>query len=103
MTGDRRTQDRRSGDPRVNELVDKLALVEQRQCDLAKQHTFNTEITAAVNKNTADIIKVWQACQGGLKVLGWIGTAVKWLTAIALGVSATLAVVQAWLHFGGGK
>jgi hypothetical protein len=87
----------------VNELVEKLRLVEQRQDDIAKQLAFNTEITAAVNQNTADIIEVWRACRGGLRVLGWMGIALKWLTIVAACCTAVAGAYYAITHLGAPK
>lgn len=71
----------------------KVAGIEQQLAD-------NTELTAQVKQNTADIVQAWQSVRGGLKVLGWLGLVAKWVTIIAAAVSAVAAAAYAIMHFG---
>ena len=100
MSEDRRAQDRRASDPRVAVLVEKIRVMETRQDDLAKQLEFNTKITEAVRQNTADIVEVWKAAHGGLKVLGWMGAIARWVTIIAGCVAAVGGAYYALTHWG---
>lgn len=81
-------------------MVAQVASVEKTQAELAEQLAFNTQITAKVVQNTADIVEVWQSVKGGMRVLGWLGLAAKWLTIIAACVTAVGAAVYAMTHFG---
>lgn len=54
----------------------------------------NTELTS-------ELLSIFAACKGGFKVLGWIGTCVKWIAglAAAVGVIATaLGFKWPWGH-----
>lgn len=103
MSPDRRSQDRRSDDPRIHTLVEKVAGIELRQVDISERLEVNTQITAEISRNTADIVEVWQSVKGGMRVLGWLGLAAKWLAIVAGCVTAVSAAVYALLHFGGPK
>lgn len=43
----------------------------------------NTVATLEGNRDAREILEIFQAVRGGLKVLGWLGTAFKWLAGIA--------------------
>ncbi|EYS89464.1 hypothetical protein CF68_32960 [Cupriavidus sp. SK-4] len=53
----------------------------------------NTEATARVESNTADIVEAFQAAAGAFKALNWIGKAVRPVGYIAAAVSG---IVAAW-------
>lgn len=102
-TNDRRSQDRRSDDPRVTALVAQVASIEQRQEDLSRQLAINTAITAQVSQNTTDIIEVWTSVKSGMRVLGWLGAAARWVAIIASCITAVGAAVYAITHWGSPK
>lgn len=49
----------------------------------------NTDLTAALKSDTQDVLDILTAVKGGLKVLGGLGAALKWL-AVAGGSLATI-------------
>jgi hypothetical protein len=68
----------------------------------------NTAITSqtseAVNKNSALLLTIsdlMQAMRGGMKVVGWLGTAFKWLSSMAVAALGLYAFFYAITH--GGK
>lgn len=60
----------------------------------------NTDATARVEKNTKDIVDVFDAMKGGLQVLTWVGRVAKPLTAIVLFFSAMWGVFVVLLKRG---
>lgn len=60
---------------------------------LARDLQTNTEATKRVEENTAELVDAFKAVRGGMRVLGWLGTAAKWLTSIA---AAGAVVWAAW-------
>lgn len=69
-----------------------------RHEELAQQLKDNTELTKKVEANTAGVVDMFSALQGGFKVLGVLGQIGKWIAYIAGAVTAVWAV----LHVGNG-
>lgn len=46
----------------------------------------NTQATLEGNRDAREILEIFQAVRGGLRVLGWLGTAAKWVAGIAAAV-----------------
>lgn len=92
---------RRADDHRVDALIVEVAAIRQRQVELAEQMVFNTEVLDLIKKNTSDIVEVWKAIEGGVKVLGWIGVIAKWVSIVAGCVAAVSAAFFAMTHWGG--
>lgn len=55
----------------------------------------NTEATARVESNTADLLEAFNALRGAFKVFTWIGKAAKPLGYIALAITAFLGTLAA--------
>jgi len=51
----------------------------------------NTEITSEMHKDTGELLEIFKAMKGGMKVLGWLGSGLKW----AVGVGVALASLWA--------
>ena len=79
--------DRRIDDVRLTALEERCGRIETAVAE-------NTLLTKTIQKNTDDIVEAWNAIAGGLKVLGWLARAAKYLT-YALGlVAAAYAVLR---------
>lgn len=55
----------------------------------------NTALTRQIQGNTDEFLKIFKAGQGGLQVLGWFGTACKWVAAVAAAI-VILAKACGW-------
>lgn len=90
--------DRRFADPdlwRANicrQLKEGAARMDAMQVEIEA----NTQVTLALKDDTGELLDILNACRGGLKVLGWIGTAAKWLA----GVAAAVGILYGLLHGG---
>lgn len=84
--------------PRDDE--DRLAGIEARLLEgSARMDRMQAELSA----NTAITVQVrdlLQTLRGGLRLLGWLGIAAKWIGAIAAAVTAVWALVHAAIHSG---
>ena len=76
------------------------AEIRQEQAELRAELKNNTAVTAQIKERTEDLIGFFEAAKGGLKVLGWLGTAIKWLGGIAAACVGIYALVQAIIHGG---
>lgn len=74
------------------------ALREDFQNHRKEQQEFNNQLLLALNANTqalADlatraegILSAWEASQGALKVMRWVGGTIKWLAGVAVAAGA---------------
>lgn len=80
------------GDANFQELV---ARVDTIEAELKR----NTEATARVESNTADIVEAFQAAAGAFKALNWIGRIARPVGYVAAAVSG---IVAAWSGIKGG-
>lgn len=55
-----------------------------RMTEIAEKVDANTVITTRIEKNTAEILAIFAAFRGFVKVSGWVGTVVKWVGGILL-------------------
>lgn len=58
----------------------------------------NTALTLALKTDTSELLEILNAGKGGLKVLGWIGTVVKWVGGMAATAIAIYGFLQVVLH-----
>lgn len=54
----------------------------------------NTAITAAIATDTSELLALFTAAKGGLKVMGWMGGVVKWIAAIGAAVVGLYVAIQ---------
>lgn len=84
--------------PRDDE--DRLAAIEARLLEgSARMDRMQAELSA----NTAITVQVrdlLQTLRGGLRLLGWLGVAAKWIGGIAAAVTAVWALIHAAIHSG---
>lgn len=59
----------------------------------------NTKLTQAMVEDTRELLELFRAAKGGLKVVGWLGEGLKWAGIIA----AALTSIWLALHQGPGK
>ncbi len=76
------------------------AEIRTEQAALRAELKSNTEVTAQIKERTEDLIGFFEAAKGGLKVLGWFGTAIKWLGGISAACVGIYALYQAIIHGG---
>ena len=85
--------------PTESELA-RLDAIESRMDALDLAMKGNTAATLEGNRDVRELLEIFQAVKGGFKVLGWLGTAAKWVAAL---VGAAGAVYAAWHTATGGK
>ena len=49
---------------------------------------------AANTKLTSEMLEIFAACKGGLKVLGWLGKLIVWVGGIAGGIAGIILLLQ---------
>lgn len=54
---------------------------EKRMDSMDSKIDANTEKLESIDKNTSKFLEVFNAMEGGFKVLGWLGAGLKWITA----------------------
>ena len=54
----------------------------------------NTKITAAIATDTSELLELFRAAKGGFKVVGWMGSFVKWMAAFGAALAALYAAIQ---------
>lgn len=77
-------------------LVAAIDAMQNEQREFRAELRKNSELTAKINEMTEEMVDLFAAAKGAFKVLGWIGTGVKWIG----GVAAALGAL--WVIFKGG-
>lgn len=72
----------------MGELRDRVGRLEKGLAE-------NTAATARVEGNTAEMIDLFRAAKGGFRVLGHIGSIVKWAAAVAASLAALWFTIKA--------
>jgi predicted nucleic acid-binding protein len=76
-------------DDRLDAIEERLERGSDRMDAIERALKANTEATLEGNRDAREVLEIFQAVKGGIKVLGWIGVMVKWLAPLAtLGVTA---------------
>lgn len=78
---------RRAAEIRVDAL-------EQAVAQITEGLQANSAVTNEIKADTAEMVEMWRAAKGGIKVLGWLGRFAKWFAAIAAAFAAIYAFVQ---------
>lgn len=73
----------------LGELRDRVGRLEKGLAD-------NTAATARVEENTSELVEMFRSAKGGFRVLGYIGSILKWAAAVAA------SLVALWLSLKGG-
>lgn len=86
----------------ISELaVGQMQAARERQAQSLRM-TQIEDLLAENTAMTAQMLDVVKAVKGGLKVLGWIGVAAKWLAGLAAAVAAIYTLIYMATH-GGSK
>lgn len=85
--------------PTDSELA-RLDSIESRMDALDAALKGNTAATLEGNRDVRELLEIFQAVRGGFKVLGWLGTAAKWIAAV---VGAAGALWAVWHNATGGS
>ena len=64
----------------------------------SKELAENSKLTKSVDEKTTEIVELFGKAKGAFAVLGWIGTAVKWIGGIAMAAGAIYAFVYTMMH-----
>lgn len=90
-----------------DELADRLAKIDQRldkgsgrMDDIERELRENTAATLEGNRDAREILEIFQAVKGGIRVLGWIGIAVRWVAGFGGAAMAIYGVWYAYTHNG---
>lgn len=79
---------------RLLQIIDELrAESAETRAELKK----NSETTAKIEKMTEEMVDLFAAAKGAFKVLGWIGSGVKWTAGIAAALGALWLLVRGGL------
>lgn len=88
---------RRSTDQNYTALVDSVDAIKADQKQIRAEIEENSALTRQLGDSTAEMVEMFNAAKGAFKVLGWIGTGVKW----AGGIAAAGAAFWALFHNSG--
>lgn len=79
-----------------HELEALMETVDKTQKEVEQLSASVTELKESVDtltKSTADMVEMFEAGRGAFKVLGWIGTGIKWAASLAAGGVALWAII----------
>lgn len=51
----------------------------------------------SIDKNTSDIVNIFDSLKGGFRVLGWLGSLLKWLAYVGTPLGTALAIAKGWI------
>ena len=72
----------------------RLMALESRMTSVEREVAENTALTVGVSADTRELLDLFRAARGGLKVMGWLGGLLKWLAGIAAAFAAIYAFIQ---------
>lgn len=75
-------------------LVLAVEAIQVEQTAIREDLKKNSEMTVKINTMTEEMVDLFAAAKGAFKVLGWIGTAVKWIGGVAVAVAGVWALVK---------
>lgn len=82
---------------------DKFAKLEDRVSALEQHADSMSAWRKSVEENTEvqrEVVAVGKDIIAAVRVLGWIGYAIKWAAAVAAACAVIKATVSGWLHWG---
>ena len=85
---------------RLNAIEGRLERGSDRMDAIERALKANTEATLEGNRDAREVLEIFQAVKGGIKVLGWIGAMVKWLAPLATLCFAAYSAFYAMTHGG---
>ena len=90
------TPQRREADKKIDELFGRVDQLQQQHAVLSGKLDENNAATARIEASTADLVAAWTAISGGIKVLGWLATAAKYIGMFAAGVGSVIGAYYAF-------
>lgn len=66
----------------------------ERVTRLEKAVAENTKITSAISSDTSELLELFRAARGGFKVVGWLGSFLKWVIGIGGAIMAGYVAIQ---------
>lgn len=75
-------------DREVKELKENHMRLQQEFIRVNAALNENTQLTKRIAADTSGLIDIFKAAEGGFKVLGWMGTAIKWVASVGAAVGA---------------
>lgn len=82
------------------ELLARLDAFEKRVTSIEQGLAENTKATLEGNRDAREILELFQAVKGGMKVLGWLGNALRWVGIVAGAGMACYGLWNAITHPG---
>lgn len=82
---------------------DKFSKLEHRVYALEQHADSMSEWRKSVEENTEvqkEVVAVGKDIIAAIRVLGWIGTGIKWLASISAACAVVLAAFKGWFHIG---
>lgn len=79
---------------RITELEDKVKIVEKNIDQMQEDLSRNRGLIQEIKSDTSEIVGVFRASQGFIKVLNFFGTVLKWVAV----TGAALGALWAYLH-----
>ena len=86
--------DRRSTDQPYSELVKAVAEIQQVQKAIQDEQKAIREDLAKNTSSTAELVDLFMTAKGAFRLLGWIGSAVKWVSGIAIAIGVLFAILK---------
>lgn len=80
--------------PWRDSVAEQLRQGTQRMDTLQRGIEDNTLLTCELKADTAELLSILHTCKSGLKALGWLGAAVKWLG----GIAAACVAIYSFIH-----
>lgn len=78
-----------------------LSAGEKRMNGLDSRIAENTRLTQELKADTGELLDIFKSIKGGIRVIGWIGAAAKWVGGLLGAALAIWAFIQSITH--GGK
>lgn len=82
----------------IDAIKEEQILIRQEQSEFRAELKKNSEMTADNAESTKEMVEIFGTAKGGFKVLGWIGTGIKWLGGISIAMAGMYAFFYALWH-----
>lgn len=86
----------RRGVSRMNALERDISSVRRDIAELQEKNRKQDELLDGIHKNTADLVEMWQAGSGTIKVFRWLGKVAVWCGGIASAITAIWYTITSW-------
>lgn len=75
-------------------MLERIVKLEQGHARLADAIADNTTLTKEVHENTQELLELFIATKSGIKVLGWLARAIKFMAALTAACAAAYVAVK---------